>query len=358
MQEGSAYFDDVKIKPLILKKIAIINPDNYRILKQGIKRAIGGTSMYFSIAAGTVPDGCDGFLNPECWTGVGVQSDFIGSILENEGYNVDYYEATDIPLIDASDYRVIIVQDPLRTNSMQFDAQEAESEGPDLLEYVTDSTFLNQLDDYINSGGNVILVGDSVKILEKNYGKTVVEYNINHQVEVESSRIPYKWLFVRGAPFCGLDRVGSAVVNVESSPIIASGNMLASLSLKNLNDWRCAETWSETIYYPNDGTSLLDVNFIGTGQYVLDGSVCNPTQYNISVDDTIQHMMGYTTYNGNKIYYIGSDSFFDYHYKNNQGAWHAGQYSEILYQLSDEAKSAIVNLIEMAINQNGEPGGN
>ena len=354
VQEGSAYFDDVEIRPIISEKIAVINPDYFRILKQGIKANYGTDteefSTYFSIADGQVSDGCDFWNNPTCWTGVGEQSDFIGTILEIAGYNVEYYEAADMPLLSPSEYKLIIIQDPLKNNVRRFNAQEAELLEPDLLEYVNDPTFLSRLDDYIDSGGNVLLVGDSVKLLEERYGKIVSSYNIGHQVDQESFKIPYKWLFIRGNPFCGSDRTGSAVSVVESSSIITPGSNFASLNLNNLNDLPTAETWSETIYFPDDGTSLLDIRFSGSGEYVLIGTTCSPPQYTCLVDDTVQQMMGYTTYNGNRIYYIGSDAFFDYHYINHNGASHASQFSEISYSMTEAAKNAIVDLVELAIS--------
>jgi len=333
--------------------ILIINPDHHRILKHGIKHHGIGFSehdcdkyRYFSIAYGQVPDHVSGLTDPTSWTGVGIQPDFIGSILENAGYTVDYLEASQMPSIDASDYAIVIVQDPLRSNLMQFHPSDVEYGDINLLHHVNDPAFNSKLKNYINSGGRTIFVGDAVKMLERDFGKTVIPQKTNNGVSANSCKIPAKWLFIRGNPFCGRNRYGSGAYTISSSSLVPNGTVFSNLSLKNLNDLPTAETWSETIYYPSDGTSLLNVHVSGSGQYVLSGAVCNPPVYSVSVNDTLGHMMGQTTYNGRKIYYIGSDAYFDFVYRNHNGAWHAGEYSEIQNTISETGRNATLKLIE------------
>jgi len=85
--------------------IAIVNPDHYRIVKFAYYHR---TTEYVSIAMGEAQDvkgACPGgWTKPECWTGIGTQSDFLGSILENAGYQVDYFTSDTLPAI----HRLII----------------------------------------------------------------------------------------------------------------------------------------------------------------------------------------------------------------------------------------------------------
>jgi len=60
--------------------------------------------------------------------------------------------------------------------------------------------------------------------------------------------------------------------------------------------------------------------------------------------------MGYTTYNGRKIFYIGSDTFFDYNVIDHDGAWHAGEYQQISYTTTLDGQQAFLNLVEMALS--------
>ncbi len=288
--------------------------------------------------------------------GVGSQVDFVGSILENAGFTVDYFEPNNMPAITSTDYSIVIVQDPLRTNLLQFTTAEVESGSPDLLEYVIDSTFIARIDQYIQSGGDVVLVGDAVKLLEDganrlNYGKSVQEKRVANTHQQASCAVPSEWLFVRGGPFCGVDRTGSGSYTVQGGPLLSSGTTISQLLLSNLNDIPTTETFSDTAYYPSDGNSLMDVQVTGSSQYVLSGSICNPPVYSVTVDDTITNYMGYTTYNAHKIYYIASDTFFDYLFTSYWGQWHAGQYSRIDYDITADGENAILELVNYIKSQ-------
>ena len=340
------------------KKIAIVNPDHFRILKYGIKRYLTSGEdctdfKYYSIASASVSDRCEYWSSDSCWDGVGKHQDFLGAILKGAGYDIDFYEAQDLPSISCSDYGIVIVQDPLKTNVRPFTCYEVESGNVDLLEYAKGTDFLEKLKRYVDSGGKLLLVGDAVKLLENdgggtrlNYDKTIISHSVGHDVSKSSCKLPYKWLFVRGNPFCGVDRTGSAKCTVESSTLVPSRGIFASLELLNLNDVVTAETWSETLYYPSDGISLLDIEVTGRGTYVLDGSTCSPPQYSVTVNEVMKNFMGYTKVNDNYIFYISSDSFFDFHYINREGTWHAGQYAEIKYETTSIAKEALIKFIQ------------
>ena len=354
-------------------RVAVINPDYYRILKHGVLynhyKADPNDDEYVSVADGTVADGGTNLFDPANWSGVGDSEDFIGSILESAGYDVDYFEAVDLPAIDAEDYEAVFVQDPLRENIRQFDKDAVEAGTVDLLEYVGSQTFLDRLDAYVDSGGRLVLVGDAVRLLENgtgrlNYGKTVTANNTDHVVSQPSDLLSDDWLFIRGNPFCGTDRDGSGTLTVAASSLLAGGETIGTLTLHDGSDLPRGLTWSETVYAPTDGVSLLDARAQGTGEYVLDGSTCSPTEYSVTVDEVLNSYMGYTySPEGQLIFYIGSDAFFDYQYRNYEGTWHTGDYMEIAYAVSSAGKSLVADFVDVEVADRitagwTQPGGN
>lgn len=337
---------------LVITDIAIVNPDYYRIVKFGNLRGECSNPKYYSIAYATHDD-ADPF-DPNTWHGVGAQSDFIGTVLSEAGYSVDYFTQDGFTAADISIYDLVIVQDPLESNFKAFD-KSVETTLPDLLEKTTSQSFNDKLRNYFNDGGKIILVGDAVRLLENaatpgrytlDFGKTINADEVSNTQSNPSSCVPAKWLFIRGNPFCGRDRTGSGAYTVESSSLLSAGAKLSDLSFFDGNDLPHALTWSNTVYYPSDGVSLLDIRVQGTGEYVLIGSTCSPPEYTVTVDDVLSHFMGYTEYNGKKIFYIGSDTYFDYDFINYQGTWHAGQYLEMKHIITDQGKQAIVKLVE------------
>jgi len=108
--------------------------------------------------------------------------------------------------------------------------------------------------------------------------------------------------------------------------------------------------WSESIYYPTDAVSLLDVSVEGTGQYVLEGDTCDPVAYQSSVNLTNQDFMGYTTVNGRKIYFIGSDALFDLQFTDYLGGWHCSNPELIQNQVSSVGTDAILGLVGQAVS--------
>ena len=349
----------VIVKP---STIALINPDNDRILKFGFGNWSAENNnppcdgSYYSAACGTIGDQCGGFIDPSCWSGVGQQPDFIADVLRDNGYTVDEFSADSFPDSSAADYDVVIVQDPMTDNIREF-SRSVETNLPDLLESVANELFVTKLRNYFNTGGKLVLVGDAVKLLEVstaqkptlNFGKTV----LTDQVANSSSHdcAPDIWPFVRGNPFCCIDRSGNYSYQISSTLLSLDGTDISDLTLFNGNDLGPAQIWSDTIYYPEDGVSLLDIQVTGSGDFVTRGDTCSPPVYTATVDDILSHFMGYTTYNGKKIYYIGSDSFWDYQVKNNNGAWHCpgDDWAEIKNQITETGKDAIVKLIQVAI---------
>lgn len=333
-----------------LVTVALVNPDYYRILKHGVKHYF--PDAYYSIANGTVADH-GSITNPDSWTGLGASPDYLTTVLTNAGYRVDVYSGTNFPVITRKDYQLVIVQDPMTEVGRQFDPT-VESSEPDLLQSTTNRTFLSRLDSYFKSGGSVILVGDAVRLLENganrlNYGKQIVAQNAVNTLSLSDSLVPSHWLFIRGQPFCGVDRSGSGTYSVQQGPLAPAGAVLSSLSLFDGNDIQAAEIWSDTVYYPTDSVSLLDARVQGSGQYVLDGSTCDPPVYQVSLDYDYPKFMGYTEVNKRRLFYIGSDSFFDFQYRNYEGTWHAGQYQEIKYQVGADGVNAILGLVHTAL---------
>ena len=330
--------------------IAIINPDHYRVLKCGALDS--GGSNFYSLAFGSVADGCS-LTNPACWSGVGIQPDYLGSLLSEAGYAVEYYEAAECPDLLIGGYDAVIVQDPLKSTAREFQ-RSAEDSLPNLLEYATNTWCLSKIQDYVSAGGSLILVGDAVRLLENGadrlgYGKAVVAQSISNNLSYATELMPHHWSSIRGNPFCGVDRNGYASFDALPGPLVLSSNRIADLTIYDGNDLPWAQAWSETVYSPTDSVSLMDVMQVGTGDYVTRGDICSPPVYQASVSGTLYNFMGYTEYEGRRIHYIGSDSLFDYQFRDNGGVWHAGEYLQIQYNLSFAGREAIIELIRLAI---------
>lgn len=337
--------------------IAIVNPDHYRIVKFGVLHSNCSdlsTAKYYSTAYATVDDA--DYFDPSSWHGVGGQPDFIGAVLSEAGYAVEYFTQESFTAADISTYDLVIVQDPLDSNFKAFD-KSVETTLPDLLEKTTSQSFNEKLRNYFNNGGKIILVGDAVKLLGSapapgkytlDFSKTINVDEVANTQSQPSSCVPAKWLFIRGNPFCGHDRTGSGTHTVETSQLLSAGAKLSDITFFDGNDLPRSQTWSNTVYYPIDGISLLDVRVQGAGEYVLIGSTCSPPEYTVTVDDVLSHFMGYTEYNGKKIFYIGSDTYFDYDFIDYNGTWHAGQYLEMKHIITEQGKQAIVDLVNYA----------
>ena len=339
-------------------RAAVINPDSHRIQKAG---AMGTPAdcdsnpelLYDALQSGEAGD-C-GYQDPDCWVSGGDQPDFLGETLSEAGFDVTFFEAAAMPAISPADYDIVFVQDPLRENLRQFEKDAMDESHPDLLEHVLSTQFQARLREYFFAGGEVVLVGDAVRLLEHGVGtlgggKTVEANRIANTISSDPDcRLPDKWLFIRGNPFCGVDRHGSATCTVDGSGLLEDGTEFSSLTLENLNDLPTVLTWSETVYAPADAVSLLSVRVSGQSDYVLRGDTCWPPVYTVSVDDAVPNYMGYTYWQDRKIYFIGSDSLFDYQYTGHDGAWHAGQYSRMTHAVSEAGRQAIVLLAQRAM---------
>ena len=189
-----------------------------------------------------------------------------------------------------------------------------------------------------------------------NYGKTVTAVNAEHVVSEPSDLLPAGWLFIRGNPFCGRDRDGNGALIVEASSLLTAGETLSTLMLHDGNDLPRGLTWSETVYAPTDGISLVDAHMQGTGEYVLVGSSCSPPEYTVTVDDILASFAGYTfTPEGQAVFYLGSDTFFDYQYRDYVGTWHGGNYLEISHTVSAAGKGFISELIDLDVAPTAAP---
>ena len=247
-------------------------------------------------------------------------------------------------------------------------SRSVETSLPDLLENVAIESLVTKLRNYFDTGGKLILVGDAVRLLEASspqnstldFGKTI----LTDQVANSSSNdcVPEIWSVVRPNPFCCVDRSGTYSYQISSTAFSLNGTNISNLTLFNGNDLGPGLIWSDTVYYPEDGTSLLDIKVSGSGDFVTRGDICSPPVYSAVIDDVLSHFMGYTMYNGNKIYYIGSDSFWDYQVRNYNGAWHCSgdNWAEMINQITETGKEAIVKLVQTIIppgSDEGEPGG-
>lgn len=328
-------------------RVAVINPDAYRVLKMADLAGEIGNATYYSLASATVADG--DWNDPSKWSGLGLHNDYIGAALAEAGFQVDYFEASSMPILSRATYAAIIVKDPLRTNQRTF-AKASDTSLPDLLEHCSSQQFLDRIRSFWQSGGGLILVGDAVRLLENGtgrlgLGKSITTHSIANTQSQPDLRLPARWLFIRGNPFCGNNRSGSGTYNVSSGPLLPQGTRFLNLSFFDGNDLPHAMTYSDSIYYPTDGTSLLNLQASGSGQYVLSGSTCSPPVYTDSINGIIPHYMGYTTSGGRRIYYVGSDAFFDYQFRSYEGAWHAGEYRQIQATFTADAKTALIGLV-------------
>ncbi len=129
------------------------------------------------------------------------------------------------------------------------------------------------------------------------------------------------------------------------------GSVISEISLFSGGDVPYGSCWSDTLYYPSDGISILSINVTGTGQYVSKGDTFSPPVYQVSVDENLSNFMGYTNYNGRKVYYIGSDSFFDYLSDDCEETLNAGPHRSIETVVGDKGKEAICKLIYAVTNK-------
>gem|GEM_PF-5648380 len=341
------------------QRIGIVNPDTMRVIPFG--HGLTDTT-YSSLADGIINNchddsTCEGWQDPNAWSEVGTRSDFIGQVLSDSGYTVDYFSARNFPEVSSSPYDLVIVQDPMTQNLRSFNKDSVDATLPDLLDHVTDTEFLDSLKAYFNNGGNLLLVGDAVELLEDgtnrlNFGKQVQHSLPNHSLDTAHSLLPENWLFTRGQPFCCNNRTASGQYVAMNSPLTPEDSVLSSIGLYDRYDLGPAFIWPEVVYHPVNSTSLLDIRMSGSGEYVLEGGTCQPPEYQVSMDDTLSHYMGYTTYQSRRIYYIGSHSFFNFHLENYQGNQHCTGVKEISHTLSTFGRQAIVNLVEQAAQTN------
>lgn len=344
-------------------RIAVVNPDAYRVQKFGLYAGNESElTTYYSMPFGTATDSQASGLawdDPARWTGVGIQDDFIGTILTDNGFDVTYFQAEALPSITSADFGLLIIQDPLDLVMEPYLATVTSSM-PDLLDHVTSPSFIATVNNYFSSGGNLLLVGDAVHLLANTmpggsaglgYGKTITTANAANEPSQSSALIPESWLFIRGNPFCGVDRDGAGTYVAAGGGLVTPGTELAAIDLFNGNDIPSSVVWSDTIYAPTDGTSVLSVRVQGSGEYVLIGTTCSPPVYTVTVDATIDSFMGYTTYADRRIYYIGADSYFDFQSTDYQGTWHAGQFERMTFTTTAAGQQAVVDLVQMARDQ-------
>ena len=338
--------------PPFIRVVAVINPNTQRILKAGFLHR--SSLRYYSIADGEHADRCH-ISEPQCWTGVGARGDYLGPLLEERGFHVAYYAADEMPAVGPNEFDLVIIQDPMTTNRQAYDKATVERTTPDLLEHVLSSQFQQNLAQYHRAGGAVILVGDAVHLLQGDANglgadTSIRRFSVANTPSQPDLQLPARWMFVRGNPFCGLDRSGAASYTATNDQLVPAGSVIGELRLFDGHDLPNALVWSDTFYTPADGTSLLDVRITGRGDYVLRGDICRPPEYEVAVD-AVSSLIGYTVRHDRKVFYLASDSFFDYRFRTYAGAWHAREYRQIQFHVTDAGRAAIAALVELALEK-------
>ncbi len=311
----------------------------------------------YSIGYGRAIQDTDHHIEYENLSGFGTQEDFIESILTDSGYQIDTYTSCDFLDIDASQYDLIIMQDPIQNHFTSLNPDiYYRNPLPDLIENVC-PVLINKLNEYIDQDGKVFFVGDAVDLLENggelrlNRDKTIIDYSVENSQSNYHEALPAKWLFIRGNPFCGVDRTGSETYTVSASTILETNAVISTQRLFNGNDIPKSVIWCDTFYKPSDAVSLIDISIQGTGEYVMSGAICSPPVYFVSVNETVEGVAGYTLVDDRKFYYLGSDSFFDYSFASEEGVWHAGQALELENTVTDQGKNLISELVYRALEE-------
>lgn len=65
--------------------------------------------------------------------------------------------------------------------------------------------------------------------------------------------------------------------------------------------------------------------------------------------------MGYTLVEDKPIFYLGSDTYFDYYFLSYEGAWHCGESLDMRYTITNEGKQVLLNLIDLMLTANQPP---
>ena len=345
--------------------IALLNPDHYRTLKAGWWPSYPD---YEELENRTVCSRAYS-LDGDCGTGsgadVGTQPDFLEELLTGQGYNVDVFSTTELPALSPSDYDLVIIQDPLTEVNKAWNFSRTDKT-PDLLEIFKSSTTRDNVLNYYKSGGRLLLVGDAVRLLEDEKGDGIYTLNFGKEVETKQTEnnIPFdgygeprdgwiidNWVLTIGSPFCCADRSASATYYATSSSWSMTDEVVGKISLFDGHDLT-RQAFSDTLYFPADAVSLVDVHVTGSGNFDLNGFTCSPTVYTYDVDDHLNNFMGYTECGGGRIYYLGSDSYWDYKFITYAGAWHCGQSMYIDFDVTSAGESAFLNLVEDALNYN------
>ena len=348
--------------------IALLNPDHYRTIKAGWWPQYPD---YEELENRTVYSRAYS-LDGDCGTGsgadVGTQPEFLEELLTGQGYNVDVFSTTELPALSPSDYDLVIIQDPLTEVNKAWNFSRTDKT-PDLLEIFKSPTTRDNVLNYYKSGGRLLLVGDAVRLLEDEKGDGIYTLNFGKEVETKQTEnnIPFdgygeprdswiidNWVLTIGCPFCCADRSASATYYATSSSWSMTDEVVGKISLFDGHDLT-RQAFSDTVYFPADAVSLLDVHVTGSGNFDLNGFTCSPTVYTYDVDDHLNNFMGYTECEGGRIYYLGSDSYWDYKFITYAGAWHCHQSMYIDFDVTSVGESAFLNLVEDALNYNPIP---
>jgi hypothetical protein len=348
--------------------IAILNPDNYRTLKAGYWP---GCPDYVEPENRTVYSRAytlDGVSHNGSGADVGTQPDFLYEILIGHGYNVDVYNTSTLPVLSPSDYDLLIIQDPLTEVNKAWNFSHT-NKTPDLRDIFRSSSTRDNVLNYYNAGGKLLLGGDAVQLLEDETGDGIYTLNFGKEIKTKQTEnnIPFdgygesrdghildNWVLTIGCPFCCADRSASATYYANSSTWGMDTEILGEISLFDGHDL-IRQAFSYTVYYPTDAISVLDVHVIGSGNFDLDSSTCSPTVYTYGVDDHLNKFMGYTECDGGRIYYLGSDSYWDYKYITYDGSWHCHQNMYIDFNITNTGEIAFLNLVEGALNYSAAP---
>ncbi len=343
-----AWFDNLRVYGHE-GRIALVNPDPVRVLARG-RLEQGGT--YRRLAHGTLPDGADP-ADPAAWTGTGAQEDFLAAALQEAGFHVETFSATDLPPHTPGLYDALVVQDPLLAFG-EGSPKAGDTTPPDLLDHTTNAVFLARVQDTFDAGVPLVLVGDAVRLLEDgpgrlNMGKTVASYHLPREADAEDPSLPARSLFVRGGPASGTAREGAAAYRALGGPLAPPGAALLDVALRNGNDLPLALLWPDAFHVPSDAVPLLEAAVAGEGAYVLDDTVPVPPVYTNRVDADRVPLAGYTAVGGRRVLFLSSEAFFDFHFRGEEGLAALGDVQEIRATVGAGGREALSALLHAAI---------
>lgn len=347
-----ALVDECVLAPRASRDVAIINPDFYRTLKYGGHQCSSDVSTMWSLPAGESMDSRNGVGGADLtiWSGLGAQTDWLTDLLTAAGRTVVHLDSLTLKPSDLMGYRLVIVQDPMRTAERATPLSRIDSDMNGLLASEFPATATGEIARAVGAGQHVVFVGRAVSLLPAlGLGFTTVDANVVPNTgatgdEGTCNELPHYWVMVAGHPFCCLDRAAEGVWTVAGTadPFVESiGTVFSTVTMLDQIDlYRLF--FSETFYSPADGIPLIYMNIAGGGDHVRTESVCNPTNYPSQVNTSGIDFAGYAVSGQNRVFYLSSDALFDYFFRGHAGDWHCpGQTATMTYEITEAGRALI-----------------